>query len=82
MRTMEASAARDQFYHLLSDVNENSVPVTIVNTGGQNAVLISENDWNAIQETLYLSSIPGMVESIIKEEPLDEMTIYDSQEEW
>ncbi|MEE3391826.1 MAG: type II toxin-antitoxin system Phd/YefM family antitoxin, partial [Candidatus Cryptobacteroides sp.] len=46
------------------EVNENSEPVTITNTKGKNGVLISEDDWKAIQETLYLASVPGMVDSI------------------
>lgn len=47
------------------DVNEYSSPITITNNKGKNAVLLSEQDWNAIQETLYLNSIPGMVDSIL-----------------
>ena len=47
----------------MEDVNLYSEPTLIVSKKG-NAVLISESDWNAIQETIYLNSIPGMVESI------------------
>ncbi len=47
------------------DVNEYSSPITITNSKGKNAVLLSEQDWNANQETLYLNSIPGMVDSIL-----------------
>lgn len=50
-------------YNLVEDVNLYSEPTLIVSKKG-NAVLISESDWNAIQETIYLNSIPGMVESI------------------
>ena len=53
-------------YQLIQDVNVNSTPVTITNTRGKNAVLIGEEDWKAIEETLYLMSIPGMTESIIE----------------
>ena len=51
---------------------------------GKNAVLISEEDWNAIEETLYLNSIPGMAESIIEagNTPIEECTVYDPDEEW
>ena len=51
---------------------------------GKNGVLISEEDWNAIQETLYLNSIPRMTESIIEsgKEPLEECSVYGPDEEW
>ena len=55
--------ARKELYNLVEDVNRYSEPTLIVSKKG-NAVLISESDWNAIQETIYLNSIPGMVESI------------------
>ena len=47
-------------------------------------VLISEEDWNAIQETLYLNAIPGMTESIVEagKEPIEECSVYDPNEEW
>ena len=41
-------------------------PVTIVGDNGRNAVLISEDEWRGIQETLYLNSIPGLAESIME----------------
>lgn len=51
-------------YQLLEYVNVNSQPVTIKNSRGENGVLIGESGWNAIQETLYLYSVPGLAESI------------------
>ena len=61
--TLNVTNARKNLYRLISEVNESHVPVTI--TGKErSAVLVSEEDWNAIQETLYLSAIPGMTESI------------------
>ena len=45
--------------------NPLEIPILLSGTKG-NAVLVSEEDWNSIQETLYLHSIPGMVESIIE----------------
>ena len=63
MTTLSATEARKCLYSLLDDVAESHAPVQIV--GKRNsAVLISEDDWRAIQETLYLTSIPGMRESI------------------
>ena len=63
MKTLTASKARAQFYKLLDQVASSHEPVQI--TGRRNnGVLISEEDWRAIQETLYLLSIPGMRETI------------------
>ena len=63
MTTLSASEARKRLYNLVDEVKETHEPVQIV--GKRNsAVLVSEEDWRAIQETLYLTSIPGMRESI------------------
>ena len=63
MATINATNARKNLYQLIKDVEDSHDPIVI--TGKDNsAVLISESDWNAIQETLFLSSIPGMAESI------------------
>lgn len=65
MTTLTASAARAKLYKLLDQTASSHEPVQI--TGKRsNAVLISEDDWRSIQETLYLLSIPGMRESIRK----------------
>ena len=84
MAAISVTRARENIYQILSEVNNSSQPITITNNRGKNAVLISEDDWNAIQETLYLNSIPGMTESIIEagKEPLEECSVYDSDEEW
>ena len=78
--------AQKNLHQLVSDVNFGCSPVIIVNDddNGKNAVLISEEEWNSIQETMYLYSIPGMVESIkaATQEPLSEYTPYDPNEEW
>ena len=49
----------------------------------KNAVLVGQNDWNAIQETMYLNSVPGMPESLLKgkETPLEEC-ISENDVEW
>jgi antitoxin YefM len=63
MTTFSASEARKRFYKLVDEVKETHEPVQIV--GKRNsAILVSEEDWRAIQETLYLTSIPGMRKSI------------------
>jgi antitoxin YefM len=65
MTILSASEARKRLYNLVDEVKETHEPVQIV--GKRNsAVLVSEEDWHAIEETLYLTSIPGMRESIKK----------------
>lgn len=84
MATISITKARENLYQTVAEVNESSQPIIITNNRGKNAVLISEDDWNAIQETLYLNSIPGMAKSILesKNELLSECTVYDPEEEW
>lgn len=64
MSTINITTARKDLYNLVERVNLYSEPALIVGKKG-NAVLLSEDDWNAIQETLYLNSIEGMAESIV-----------------
>ncbi len=85
MTATTLTKAQKNLPQLVDDVNDSCRPVIIVNEGsGKNAVLVSEDDWNSIQETMYLYSIPGMVESILeaRNEPLSECRIYDPDEEW
>jgi prevent-host-death family protein len=73
MKTLTATQARKDIYRLLDEASDTHQPIQI--TGKRsNAVLISEEDWRSIQETLHLSSIPGMQEFIIEgmETPLEE----------
>lgn len=63
MSTLTASEARAKLYRLIDEAAESHVPIKIM--GKRNsAVLISEQDWSAVQETIYLLSVPGMRESI------------------
>lgn len=82
MTAISATKARNSLYQLITDVNTNSTPITITNNRGKNAVLLSEEDWNVIQETLYLMSIPGMTESILEggKTPLEECLTEDEVE--
>ena len=84
MTAINATTARRNLYQLISEVNENRRPVIITNTRGKNAVLLSEEDWNAVQETLYLNAIPGMTASILAadHESLDACATYDPNEAW
>ena len=73
MTTLTATEARANLYRLLDEVSETHEPILI--TGKRaNAILISEDDWRAIEETIYLLSIPGMRESIVEglNTPVDE----------
>lgn len=84
MTVINITNARQKLFQLISDVNEYSDPVTITNSKGKNAVLISEDDWKCIEETILLNTIPGMAESIIdgNKEDLTECIKYDEDEEW
>jgi len=65
MTTVTASEARAKLYRLIDDATSSHEPILI--TGKRNnAVLVSEEDWSSIQETLHLLSVPGMRESIIE----------------
>lgn len=64
MSSINATEARTQLQSLLDQVAISHEPVHIA--GKRSAgVLIGEEDWRAIQETLYLLSVPGMRESIV-----------------
>lgn len=80
MTTLTATEARANLYKLLDEVAQTHQPVLI--TGKRvNAILISEDDWRAIEETIYLLGIPDMRESIIEglNTPVDEC---DDEVEW
>ena len=85
MDTINITNARANLYKLVSDVNVGYNPITIVNNKGKNAVLISEDEWKNIEETLYLSSIPGYVDEINeirKNEVWEDDEEYNKNEEW
>ena len=63
MTTLNVTEARSNLYRLMEEVADSHDPV-IITGKNVNSVLMSESDWSAIQETLYLLSIPGMRESI------------------
>lgn len=73
MHTVTATKARGTLYSLIDESIASHDPIQITGKRGS-AILITEEDWRAIQETLYLQSIPGMVESIHKarKEGIDE----------
>ncbi|AXG15454.1 type II toxin-antitoxin system Phd/YefM family antitoxin [Intrasporangium calvum] len=63
MTAVSATTARANLYRLIDQVNDESEPLTITGQRG-NAVLVGEEDWQAIQETLFLASVPGLAQSI------------------
>jgi antitoxin YefM len=73
MKTVSATKARENLYKLLDEVQKSGEPIQIIGKRA-NAVLLSEDDWRAISETLFMLSIPGMCESIREglETPIDE----------
>ena len=74
MTNNTATDARRHLYRLVGEVQESHEPIQISGKRG-NAVLVGEADWRAVQETLFLVSIPGMRESIIEgtATPADEL---------
>ena len=73
MTILNATEARAKLYNLIDETSETHKPIVI--TGKRhNAVLVSEEDWNSISETLHLLSMPGMRESILAgmKEPVSE----------
>ena len=73
MKSLSATQARKDIYRIIDETCETNEPVLLTTKRGD-AVLVGKSDWDAIQETLYLNSIPGMTESIQEglKTPLDE----------
>jgi len=65
LKTISATAARVKIFGLIDETADNHEPV-LITTKRNNAVLVGEDDWNSIQETLHLLTIPGMRESLIE----------------
>ena len=66
MTHITATSFRNNLYNIINQVNEEHIPVSITNTRGRGAVLIGEDDWANIEETLFLSSIPTVSDSLIE----------------
>ena len=65
MTSINITKVRAKLNQIVSEVNKSSQPITITNNRGKNAILIGEEAWKAIQETLYLNSIPGLSQSFL-----------------
>ncbi|WP_251212161.1 type II toxin-antitoxin system Phd/YefM family antitoxin [Adlercreutzia murintestinalis] len=83
MTSITATAARKDIYNLITRVNEDCKPVAITNSRGKGAVLVGEDDWAAIEETLYIMGVPNMTEKLLvaKEEGIDRCVTAD-QLDW
>ena len=76
MEIVNASKARANLFNLVEEVNKDHLPRIITSKKGD-AVLLSKEDWDSLQETLYLQSIPGLVESIEQIEQADDWVSED-----
>lgn len=65
MSILNATTARNNFFKVMEEVINTHEPIYVTGKNG-NIVILSEDDWRSIQETLYLDSIPGMKEKIKK----------------
>lgn len=82
MLTLSVSNLRKDIYNIINQTIKFNEPVH-VNTKDGNAVIISEDDYNSILETLYLSSIPGLKESLIEAKEASEEDFVDAdQVDW
>ena len=79
MDSLSIREAKADLHKLIDEVAEKQQPV-VISGKCNDAVLVSKEDWNAIQETLYLMSIPGMTQSIkdAAVEPIEECTSAES----
>ena len=82
METFTASAARKELYRLMDKTAESHEPVKI--TGKRNnVVMVSEEDWNAVSETIYLNSVPGLAEEILKRRDSEDADfVKDEEMDW
>ncbi len=76
MEIVNASTARANLFSLVEQVNQDHLPRIITSKSGD-AVLLSKEDWNSLQETLYLQSIPRLVESVKQAELEDDWVSED-----
>ncbi len=85
MHTISATQARGHFHQLMSDTSDKDDAIVITNRrSNRNVGVISERRWKSIEETLRLSSVPGLVESVRESEKEDVARVraYDPGETW
>ena len=76
MDIFTASEARAKLFGLVEDVNQDHTPRVITSRKGD-AVLLAKSDWESLQETLYLQSIPGFVDSVREAEQANDWASED-----
>ena len=84
MNTINITSARQTLFQLVQEVNKGFNPINIINSKGQNAILISETDWRDIEETIFLNSLPGFIDSIAtaRKDDKKECKKYSKEEKW
>lgn len=82
MKRINIEDAKTNLSKLILDVNENHGPIIIENSKGKNAVLVSEMEWNSINETLKLSGMADDIKNIDKSTKWDKAEIYNPNENW
>ena len=80
MTTLNATEARSKLYKLIDETLSTHQPITITGKRG-NTVLLSEEDWHSVEETLFLLSVPGMRESI-REGMAEKIENLDTSVDW
>lgn len=82
MYSISAVVARKDLYSLIARVNEDCAPLSITTSKGKSAVLIGEEEWAAIEETIDLTNIPGLAAFLTEgmNEPLEECVTEDALE--
>lgn len=75
MTSISATAFRKDVYNIIVRSNEDCTPIAITNAKGKGAVLVGEDEWAAIKETLRLMGIPGMAESLVGVATLPSRTV-------
>ena len=78
MKTINITEAKNNLDKLVSEVNKENNPITIVNSNGKSAILISEDGWKTIEKNLYYKSLLD----IKNNEDWDNDKIYNPDEEW
>ena len=85
MTSISATSFRKDIYNIIARANEDCAPIAITNAKGKGkgAVLVGEDEWAAIEETLYLMGIPGMAESLVegRDAPVEDC-VDESALEW
>lgn len=84
MPVMKITEARKDIFSLAEKSQEAGAPILVVNSRGSNFVVLSEDDWNDIQETLVLASIPGYTKTITqaRKEDYRKKKPYSEDETW